>query len=874
MKKLLVVLLLLILSSWLFSTDVSGQQSGVWSLANSPYRVIGDIDIPDGLSLTIEAGVNVYIIGDYQITAYGTISAIGTSVANINFKAEGFVTTTTWQSIRLEHEGTDVNEFEYCQFSNAESAIKSIDSPLTVTNCHFINNGEGLYVFAIGNPNAPQVTIEDSIIENSIASGISIVESTNVLIENNILRGNGTGSQFRGAIQMQIQSDDANISPEIRDNQIVNNHYQGITASDMFSAGIVNPQIFDNVISNNYTGVYFYNCTGVVVGNEITNNFVMGNMNSGAGIMCYGVRATPFINSNLISGNYGGIYITTGAEPIIGAPEMNIPYAGGLNTIRDNIDANGTNNSVILNTMSSNITILAKNNYWGTEDEDVIAETITDGNDDSSLGMVEFLPLAVALEPTLNIRFNYTGDWDFTNISLSLINLETLEEISISDTFPLNTDIAIEMDDSGDYTIKGYLYGEDGDAYAYSGSWSEPEVIHVDNISNDVIELNIVEGRAPYQINTYSSFNWAGETVLPIAISNSFPAIIRQLVYENDDDEIMLLGYQNLTGEGWVNNLLPEEVLFFNNLPTTPGESWTNHKVILEIIGGTYIVYETENEYIGSYSKEIEGEEIEVKVVKEIAEDPSGLGIIYENWYEYAAQLGAIAFNNRGFNKTINQYETTSLVATESERLIELADMSEFIVPRVLFDDAPFALKFIESNFYWNPISINYTFNNIYRFKYEGNFIENGFIDIPLDAELSLALPDDLSGSVDFYIVGVQANGTESEPSNIITLDFVSNGDTNIEEVNFLGTNYPNPFNPETTISYNVAKDNQKVEIVVYNIIGQKVKTLVNSAKQSGEHTVVWNGRNEQGNQVGSGIFFYKIKSGSYSKTKKMVLLK
>ncbi|OQY37948.1 MAG: hypothetical protein B6226_04350 [Candidatus Cloacimonetes bacterium 4572_65] len=788
MKKLLVVLLLLILSSWLFSTDVSGQQSGVWSLANSPYRVIGDIDIPDGLSLTIEAGVNVYIIGDYQITAYGTISAIGTSVANINFKAEGFVTTTTWQSIRLEHEGTDVNEFEYCQFSNAESAIKSIDSPLTVTNCHFINNGEGLYVFAIGNPNAPQVTIEDSIIENSMASGISIVESTNVLIENNILRGNGTGSQFRGAIQMQIQSE--------------------------------------------------------------------------------------FINSNLISGNYGGIYITTGAEPIIGAPEMNIPYAGGLNTIRDNIDANGTNNSVILNTMSSNITILAKNNYWGTEDEDVIAETITDGNDDSSLGMVEFLPLAVALEPTLNIRFNYTGDWDFTNISLSLINLETLEEISISDTFPLNTDIAIEMDDSGDYTIKGYLYGEDGDAYAYSGSWSEPEVIHVDNISNDVIELNIVEGHAPYQINTYSSFNWAGETVLPIAISNSFPAIIRQLVYENDDDEIMLLGYQNLTGEGWVNNLLPEEVLFFNNLPTTPGESWTNHKVILEIIGGTYIVYETENEYIGSYSKEIEGEEIEVKVVKEIAEDPSGLGIIYENWYEYAAQLGAIAFNNRGFNKTINQYETTSLVATESERLIELADMSEFIVPRVLFDDAPFALKFIESNFYWNPISINYTFNNIYRFKYEGDFIENGFIDIPLEADLNLALPDDLSGSVDFYIVGVQANGTESEPSNIITLDFVSNGDTNIEEVNFLGTNYPNPFNPETTISYNVAKDNQKVEIVVYNIIGQKVKTLVNSAKQSGEHTVVWNGRNEQGNQVGSGIFFYKIKSGSYSKTKKMVLLK
>ena len=59
----------------------------------------------------------------------------------------------------------------------------------------------------------------------------------------------------------------------------------------MFSCGGINAQIFNNVITENYTGVYFYNCSGTLYDNEITNNFIEGNMNSGAGIMCYGAGA-------------------------------------------------------------------------------------------------------------------------------------------------------------------------------------------------------------------------------------------------------------------------------------------------------------------------------------------------------------------------------------------------------------------------------------------------------------------------------------------------------------------------------------------------------------------------------------------------------
>ncbi len=85
--------------------------------------------------------------------------------------------------------------------------------------------------------------------------------------------------------------------------------------------------------------------------------------------------------------------------------------------------------------------------------------------------------------------------------------------------------------------------------------------------------------------------------------------------------------------------------------------------------------------------------------------------------------------------------------------------------------------------------------------------------------------------------------------------------------------NYPNPFNPTTTINYTL-KEDTKVILEIYNIKGQKVRTLVDKHLEASNHTVVWNGRNDSGKSVYSGIYFYKMKSGNYSSTKKMILLK
>jgi hypothetical protein len=85
--------------------------------------------------------------------------------------------------------------------------------------------------------------------------------------------------------------------------------------------------------------------------------------------------------------------------------------------------------------------------------------------------------------------------------------------------------------------------------------------------------------------------------------------------------------------------------------------------------------------------------------------------------------------------------------------------------------------------------------------------------------------------------------------------------------------NYPNPFNPTTTIKYELPK-NAQVKIEIFDILGQRVKTLVNSRQNRGEHTIVWDGLNSAGKVVSSGIYLYSLQTENFVKTKKMLLLR
>ena len=88
-----------------------------------------------------------------------------------------------------------------------------------------------------------------------------------------------------------------------------------------------------------------------------------------------------------------------------------------------------------------------------------------------------------------------------------------------------------------------------------------------------------------------------------------------------------------------------------------------------------------------------------------------------------------------------------------------------------------------------------------------------------------------------------------------------------------LSQNYPNPFNAQTMISFAVGAKG-RVELSVFNVIGQKVSTLIDADYVPGNYQVIWNGRDMNGNTVSSGVYYYNLKIGDQSQTMKMTLLK
>ncbi len=146
-----------------------------------------------------------------------------------------------------------------------------------------------------------------------------------------------------------------------------------------------------------------------------------------------------------------------------------------------------------------------------------------------------------------------------------------------------------------------------------------------------------------------------------------------------------------------------------------------------------------------------------------------------------------------------------------------------------------------------SPTSSAETFNfgawGVYPFLPSGNILVSD-----LQTGLSIFAVDDISTSV--------SGGLSDLPG-----DFV------------LHSNYPNPFNPETTISFELPK-RERVAISIYNQLGQKIRTLLDSERNSGRHQIKWNGKNDKGLEVSSGIYFYKIKTGDYQQASRMLLLR
>jgi len=166
----------------------------------------------------------------------------------------------------------------------------------------------------------------------------------------------------------------------------------------------------------------------------------------------------------------------------------------------------------------------------------------------------------------------------------------------------------------------------------------------------------------------------------------------------------------------------------------------------------------------------------------------------------------------------------------------------------------------------WDEISSNREF-------IEYKIYKNGEL---LDSTLQLFYFDQNvpTGTYFYYITALYSGDWESEPSIVVEIEHTEVNGIQIPFVNSLKGNYPNPFNPETTVYFSVEIASSLVNIEVYNLKGQKIKTLINEKLSSGDHSAVWNGKDDMGKSVASGVYLYKMRTGNYTSSKKMILMK
>ena len=129
---------------------------------------------------------------------------------------------------------------------------------------------------------------------------------------------------------------------------------------------------------------------------------------------------------------------------------------------------------------------------------------------------------------------------------------------------------------------------------------------------------------------------------------------------------------------------------------------------------------------------------------------------------------------------------------------------------------------------------------------------------------------------VDYFyaVTSVDFAGNESNFSNVEAIMIVGIGDETSLPTEFaLRQNYPNPFNPSTTISYSLPTASD-VKIVVYNLLGNEIATLVNGQQAAGYHNVEWNGRSNSGQLVSTGVYLYRISADDFTSIRKMILMK
>ena len=147
--------------------------------------------------------------------------------------------------------------------------------------------------------------------------------------------------------------------------------------------------------------------------------------------------------------------------------------------------------------------------------------------------------------------------------------------------------------------------------------------------------------------------------------------------------------------------------------------------------------------------------------------------------------------------------------------------------------------------------------------------------DLPSEVTFFLGLANLPGTSMDPELLNVVCGYPDEDSPVVVETNALSLDENLTIPTQFaLHQNYPNPFNPSTQISFDIPEGSELVRLNIYNILGKKVSTLLNNVVNPGKHKIEWNAKDNEGNPVASGIYFYELSSSSFTARKKMLLIR
>ncbi len=171
-----------------------------------------------------------------------------------------------------------------------------------------------------------------------------------------------------------------------------------------------------------------------------------------------------------------------------------------------------------------------------------------------------------------------------------------------------------------------------------------------------------------------------------------------------------------------------------------------------------------------------------------------------------------------------------------------------------------------------NNIVLNWSVPQAYNLTGYNIYMNEQIIDSVVENTYSSSIDN---GEFSFYVTALYGQ-VESEASNIINVtvqQVTSNSNQVSEPAELTLNNYPNPFNPSTSINFNLP-ENSRVNLAIYDLKGRKVTELINQEMVQGQHSFKWNGRDKHNRTLASGIYFYTLRTNNSSLTKKMIMQK